>query len=349
MRWLFLIPFEKVIFTSVTRKANKLERSAMASFDRTSDLTNLYDLVMLRKPVMLQAPDGMGKSFLLDQLISKLEGRRVCFYISLRGYNSFSQFITDWVEQLMKVSVQHSNLQYQLKRFLEDQNIHKLHSIEEIMNWTEHLIQLLSQVSLDFLFIFEDLEEWEGEESYHGLFEIFTTLSLARNAQLLLSINPSFSPEPPLEGLENYKLIALTERDIWPNGATPQQKEAYDYANGHTGLLIHLLYYLKPEDELRIASSRLMQELHPRFKLFKNRFTSLQWKLLRAIALEEEVAQPHAFDFLVKYKLGAASSVERALRNLIDSGMISRYDSGWQLTQVVHKRWLQWLYSSSSH
>ena len=319
----------------------------MARFDRIEDLSQLYDRVMLRTPVLVQAPDGMGKTFLLHQLIEKLQGRRVCFYISLRGYTSFSQFLQDWVQEFIRVSAHHSNLQYQLKRFLDEYGVQKLEHQGEIAQWCQSLTQMLGQVALDFLFLFDDLDEWEVETSPEGLFELFGILSQTRNIQLLFSVNPSLADQPPIANLELYKLRGLQQEDIWPQGASPEEQKAYEYSDGHSGMLLHILHYMQDSPEAGKAANRLMQELLPRFKLFKNRFTGLQWNLLRAIALEEKVAQPHAFDFLVKYRLGAASSVERALRNLIDSGMISRSEEGWQLTHVVHKRWLQWLYSSS--
>ncbi|MDZ7848457.1 MAG: hypothetical protein U5L96_17845 [Owenweeksia sp.] len=66
-----------------------------------------------------------------------------------------------------------------------------------------------------------------------------------------------------------------------------------------------------------------------------------------AIAAEGRVAQPHSFDFLVNYRLGAASSVERALRNLSDTGIIHQAENGWRVSQIIFQRWIEWLYPRS--
>ncbi len=319
----------------------------MAQFNRTHDLTVLYDLVMQRTPIFLAAPDGMGKSFLLQQLISKLEQRRVCFYISMRGYLSFQQFIEDWIAEISRVAAGHNNLQYQFKRFLESNSPLRLQKIGEALEWCHHLSQMLAQVSLDFLFIFEDLEEWEAEAGDESIHQFFQSVGSARNAQLLFTANLSAFTKPDIPGITHYTLEPLAAESVWPEGPTAEQKLAYEYTGGHTGFLLHLTRYQANGDNFSAASEKLMQEIHPRFKLFKNRFTNLQWKLLMAIALEGSVEQPHAFNFLVHYKLGAASSVERALKNLSDSGVIQQRNKAWQLTQTIHERWLQWLYSSS--
>jgi hypothetical protein len=49
---------------------------------------------------------------------------------------------------------------------------------------------------------------------------------------------------------------------------------------------------------------------------------ALQWKMLIAIAREEFVTRPYSYEFMRKYNLSTASSAMRAIRALIDKGLI---------------------------
>ena len=94
----------------------------------------------------------------------------------------------------------------------------------------------------------------------------------------------------------------------------------------------------------RKTLKKVLERYHAIYYNFRKRFTDLQWKLLLAIACEERVLHPHAFEFLINYRLGAASSVERALRNLSDTGIIQNTPEGWKVSDIRFQRWLVQLY-----
>lgn len=119
------------------------------------------------------------------------------------------------------------------------------------------------------------------------------------------------------------------------------EERAFAFSQGNLSILKAL------SSERDFKPQVLLDNHHPTFSLLRKRLTDLQWRLLKAIALQERVAQPHAFEFLVANKLGAASSVERALRNLLQTDLIIKEEEeGYRLSNTLLMRWIQSLYGS---
>ena len=78
---------------------------------------------------------------------------------------------------------------------------------------------------------------------------------------------------------------------------------------------------------------------------YRSLLSLIQWKLLVAIAKEGFVSEPQAQGFLKKYKIGAASSVQKALKALLDKEMIFSIETSEKSTYRVYNvflmRWLE--------
>lgn len=317
------------------------------SFNRQSELNLLYNQIMVRENILLFGSTGIGKSYFINKLRAKLVGRRVCFYRSLRGIISTQQYLNELIRDMKEVAKSHSNLDYQLKRFLESHPVYQYETLAQLNSWFQDLTITLSKIGLDFLFVFDDIHEWEDEEEMSLLFEHFRILNQASNCQMILASNRNTSDKIEDFKINAFKLNAIPIDSIW-QAPVDWQKKAYEYSQGNTIFLIEIIEYCENhKGNFETAQSSLMNDYHPVLGKIKKRFTKLQWRLLRAIAFEEIVEQPHSFEFLVRHKLGAASSVERALRNLSDSQMIIKTEKGWKLSNIIYQRWLQWLYSKT--
>lgn len=86
----------------------------------------------------------------------------------------------------------------------------------------------------------------------------------------------------------------------------------------------------------------ILQEA-PIFSSYQQLLTSLQWRLLLALARDEEIENPYSQQFLNKHQLGAASSVRRALEMLKDKEMIIYYQQKYFIHDTLLMRWLQQL------
>lgn len=91
--------------------------------------------------------------------------------------------------------------------------------------------------------------------------------------------------------------------------------------------------------------SIIWQEYAPIYFNYRNLITRPQWKLLTAIAKEKFITQPTAKEFINKYHLGADSSVSRALKALIEKGLVRHQsdDAGRQylVEDALFSAWLE--------
>ena len=77
---------------------------------------------------------------------------------------------------------------------------------------------------------------------------------------------------------------------------------------------------------------------------YRSLLSPIQWQLLVAIAKEGWVTEPQAQIFLQKHKIGAASSVQKALKALLDKEMICSVETtgktAYRVYNVFLMRWL---------
>jgi AAA+ ATPase superfamily predicted ATPase len=123
-------------------------------------------------------------------------------------------------------------------------------------------------------------------------------------------------------------------------------RELLAWSRGQTycvQLLCNLLFAScdRPEkaDLLNVQGSALEQD-EAWFHQIGRSLTDMQWKLLKALAKEEPVANPLAQDLIAPYALGAASSVNTALKALLDKELIVRTEEGYRVHEVLLGRWL---------
>ncbi|MDR0798463.1 MAG: AAA family ATPase [Dysgonamonadaceae bacterium] len=74
---------------------------------------------------------------------------------------------------------------------------------------------------------------------------------------------------------------------------------------------------------------------------YRNLLTTQQFNLLKAIAKEENIQQINSQVFLKKYNLGSASTVNRAIKALIDKEMVYEESSIYRVYDVFFEKWLQ--------
>lgn len=308
---------------------------------RNEEFERLFEAVVSREDILLTGDAGMGKSHLVRQLINRLSGRRFCFTLNLRGIQSNRELLYTLLQNVNAAAEDSYNLRYQLKRILDERPVPVQIDGDSFNGWLEDLLVGLQNVSLDFLFIFEDFDQWEGRSPLAPAMKHFNR---ARNSQALITAGTAPSD------LNGFKHIPMRPLSLTHVSASTlgQYDESYlakllETADGNTSFFLELLQSGN-ENDARKALKTVLERYHPIFYQFRKRFTDLQWKLLLAIACEGSVSHPHAFEFLINYRLGAASSVERALRNLSDSGIIRNNGTGWHVTDIRFRRWLVQLY-----
>jgi AAA+ ATPase superfamily predicted ATPase len=91
------------------------------------------------------------------------------------------------------------------------------------------------------------------------------------------------------------------------------------------------------EEQLNMQQTTFMQ--------YRDLLGPIQWKMLIAIAREGIISEPQAKDFLLKYKIGAASSAKKALTALVDKEMVCTIENTektlYRVYNIFLMRWLE--------
>lgn len=100
-----------------------------------------------------------------------------------------------------------------------------------------------------------------------------------------------------------------------------------------------------PYDDVLLEEifTEILQQEIPLFASYQKLLTQFQWKLLIAVAKEENLINPLAKDFISKYALGSASSVSTALKSLVNKEFIIFNEDYYTMHDTLLMRWLQQL------
>jgi hypothetical protein len=85
---------------------------------------------------------------------------------------------------------------------------------------------------------------------------------------------------------------------------------------------------------------QILEEREYVYYNYKNLLTDIQFSLLKAIAKEGFVARPNSGEFILKYKLTQASSVNTSLKSLLNKEMIYLDEDGYKVYDMFFSKWL---------
>jgi len=86
---------------------------------------------------------------------------------------------------------------------------------------------------------------------------------------------------------------------------------------------------------------KILQENEPVYANYLNLLTRMQYRTLRAIAIEKNVKSPTSKEFLLKHKLGAASSVSQAIESLIEKEFINVENQSYSTQDKFLREWIR--------
>lgn len=123
--------------------------------------------------------------------------------------------------------------------------------------------------------------------------------------------------------------------------------ELYDWSRGQTYCIQQICNKLydrnkKPDKpSLYNVQHDIVKQEAPIFSTIINTLSNTQRNVLEAIAKEEPLLNQNAQSFLNKHKLGAASSVNTALKKLIASELVIKTEKGYMVHDVIFSQWLK--------
>lgn len=114
-------------------------------------------------------------------------------------------------------------------------------------------------------------------------------------------------------------------------------------------LAMNKLYAAKPKKwkprDFELFFLQILEEQEVQYVTIRGLLTDLQWRVLEAIALEGDVAKTTGKDWLMKYKLGSASSIQAVISAMDQREMIVKEENGYRLMDPMMEHWFRRRYS----
>ena len=127
--------------------------------------------------------------------------------------------------------------------------------------------------------------------------------------------------------------------------------ELYDRFEGHTWYVQYTLNRLWESDrkiitydDINKAIQEIIDAENDNFRNIYDGLTENQASLLRAIAKDGIVGKINSGDFIKKHNLATPSSINRALKFLLDKELVYKQQSGYRVYDRFLQLWLQQLY-----
>lgn len=86
----------------------------------------------------------------------------------------------------------------------------------------------------------------------------------------------------------------------------------------------------------------ILRENEPVYANYLNLLTSMQYRVLKAIALNDGIENPLSKEFIADYELGAASSVSQAIKSLSDKEFVFFSNFRYKLNDVFLAQWIKY-------
>lgn len=260
------------------------------------------------------------------------------FIQSLRPVISFDT-LTGAPQASFNISIKKTELNIKsVLQFLDSQDFKTIIAIDEfqqILNypekntdaWLRSIIQQLKNV----VFIFSGSQQ-------HIMNEMFT------------------SPNRPFYRSTQYLKLEKIDIDIYAGFIVKQFKkynkqidlllalEVIEWCNIHTYYVQQLFNRIFSGTNTNVTkeiwhqqANELLNEQETIFINYRNLLTNSQWKLLKAIAIENRVLTPTSKDFISKYNLGSSAALLRSLDSLRKYELVySEFDTNGKIYYSVY-------------
>lgn len=246
----------------------------------------------------------------------------------------------------------------------------KLESPSDISSGLEQILKLISEIKQNIVFMFDEFQQIARYpeknieallrsviQTYPAVPFIFSGSSKHMLENMFMSPGKPFYQSSELMYLDrirenDYRNFILENfnqdrRSIDENYIT----KVFVWTRLHTYYVQYVcnLLYEKggkkiKEIEVNNIFHQIITDFEPQFINYRNLLPAHQYRLLKAIAVEDGVTQPTSGNFINRNDLTSASSVSTSLKALADKEMIVFDRNKWMVYDVFLSRWLEYHY-----
>lgn len=312
--------------------------------DRKEETKNLVSALLNGRNVTLMSPRRMGKSGLIHNAFHHLAESHPeikCFYLDIYSTRNLREFTLLFGQTVLGTKPDPSVTLKEIFEYLKASDVECVIAIDEFQqiaeydeSGTEALLRSYIQFIPNVHFIFSGSKRHMMEEMFSSPKRPFY-----KSTQKL-----------PLSEIDFDAYYAFASNHMARNGII-LSRDAFQYiytlVYGHTWYVQRILnsIYATHEGEVTLQDvsqtvENILREEEYNFQRDFKSLTHNQQSLLLAIAMERHVSQVNASAFIHRYDLGATSSINKALKALIDKEFILESQSGYELYDRFMALWL---------
>lgn len=246
----------------------------------------------------------------------------------------------------------------------------KVESASEMQSGLEQIVRLISEIKQDIVFMFDEFQQIANYpekniepmirsiiQTYPVVPFIFSGSSKHMLENMFMSPGRPFYQSSELMYLdrisdEDYRIFI---REKFREGNMQMDdlsiNKIFQWTRLHTYYVQYVCNHLYEKGEKIIGEEQVNKVFHQiitdfesQYINYRNLLTPHQFRLVKAIAVEDGVRQPTSGDFIMKNGLTSPSSVSTSLKALAEKEMIVYDMDRWNVYDVFFSRWLEYHY-----
>jgi len=244
----------------------------------------------------------------------------------------------------------------------------KVDSSSDIQTGLDTLLRYISKIRHELVIMFDEFQqigrypEKNTEQILRTIIQLYPQIPFIFSGSSKHMLENMFLPagQPFYQSSELMYLGNLSEDSysgfisttFGRSGKTIEPEalsEIFKWTRVHTFYVQYVCSLLFESDARTITADlvhrtfySVLMNFEPLFVSYRNLIPGHQFRLLQAIASENEVAQPTSGWFIKKYNLTSASSVATSIKALAEKEMIINNGSSWLVYDVFFSRWLEY-------
>ena len=246
----------------------------------------------------------------------------------------------------------------------------KVESSSGIQSGLEQILRLISEIKQDIVFMFDEFQQIHNYpeknieqmlrtviQTYPSVPFIFSGSSKHMLENMFMSPGRPFYQSSELIYLDRIRLdnYRIFIKENFSKGKKEIDDISIDkvftWTRLHTYYVQYVCNHLYEKTENTIGEEQVKNVFHqiitdyePQYINYRNLLPPHQFRLLKAIAVQDGVTQPTSGEFIRKNDLTSPSSVSTSLKALAEKEMIVYDLDRWNVYDVFFSRWLEYHY-----
>jgi uncharacterized protein len=246
----------------------------------------------------------------------------------------------------------------------------KVESSSGIKSGLEQVLKLISEIKQDIVLMFDEFQQISNypeknmESMLRSVIQTYPVIPFIFSGSSKHMLENMFmSPGRPFYQSSELMYLDMIKDDVYRIFIKEKFKggnmkiddlsinKVFDWTRLHTYYVQYVCNHLYEkggrtisEEQVNNIFHQIITDFEPQYINYRNLLPAHQFRLLKAIAIENGVGQPTSGSFIAKNNLTSPSSVSTSLNALSEKEMIVKDLNKWNVYDVFFSRWLEYHY-----